>query len=176
VEEMISQDGAKAIAVASSVSWLIFATIGSGRPSLPKFANWARAKRFSLTKSAVNPDGARQGMRNEHLGKARLVVENTDDGRLLQPHDLAFGHCGSCSHAPRLSVRHPSPQNSSGPKTATTASRAAARAAPAVRLRGTRTHLINKSTDRDARALMTNSYLRAPRKIASSAILCESEL
>jgi hypothetical protein len=95
------------VIISASVSWLIVATIGSGRPSLPKFANWARAKRFSLTKSAVNPDGARQGMRNEHLGKARLVVENTDDGRLLQPHDLAFGHCGSCSHAPRLSRQAP---------------------------------------------------------------------
>src|SRR5271156_7244640 len=30
----------------------------------------------------LNPDGARQEMRDEHLGKGRLLVENTDDGRL----------------------------------------------------------------------------------------------
>jgi hypothetical protein len=36
--------------ISASVSWLIFAMIGSGRPSLPKFARSRRirASRFSL--------------------------------------------------------------------------------------------------------------------------------
>jgi hypothetical protein len=36
--------------ISASVSWLTFAMIGSGRPSLPKFASSrrVRARRFSL--------------------------------------------------------------------------------------------------------------------------------
>src|SRR5207253_11373262 len=52
-----------------------------------------------------NPDGARQEMRDEHLGKGRLLMENADDGPFLQPHDLAFGHCCGCGRAPRLSCQ-----------------------------------------------------------------------
>src|SRR5438105_3746834 len=38
----------------------------------------------------LNSDGPSQEMRDEHLGKRRLVMEDPDHGRLLQPHDLAF--------------------------------------------------------------------------------------
>lgn len=30
-------------------------------------------------------------------------MEDADNGLLLQPHNLAFGHCLGCRHAPRLS-------------------------------------------------------------------------
>ena len=42
-------------------------------------------------------------MRDEELGKRRLVMQHADDGRLLQPHDLAFRHRRRCRHTPRLS-------------------------------------------------------------------------
>ena len=40
-----------------------------------------------------NPDSARQEMRDEHLGKSWLLMEDADYRRFLQPHDLAFRHC-----------------------------------------------------------------------------------
>jgi hypothetical protein len=49
-----------------------------------------------------NPDGARQEMRDEHLGKSRLLMEDAHDIRLLNLHDVAFGHGRCGSHAPRL--------------------------------------------------------------------------
>src|SRR6476660_8814752 len=41
-------------------------------------------------------------MRDEHLGKRRFVMEDADNGPLLQPHDLAFRHCRSRPNSPRL--------------------------------------------------------------------------
>ena len=37
--------------------------------------------------------------------KARLVMEDTDHGGLLEPHHLAFRHSGCCRNAPRLSCQ-----------------------------------------------------------------------
>jgi hypothetical protein len=49
VHEKLTRDRVVPI-ISASVSWLIFAMIGSGRPSLPKFARSrrVRASRFSL--------------------------------------------------------------------------------------------------------------------------------
>src|SRR3984893_14878502 len=60
----------------------------------PRQAFLARIEQL-IHQIRLNPDGARQEMRDEHLRKGWLLVENADDGRLLQAHDLAFGHCGS---------------------------------------------------------------------------------
>ena len=46
-------------------------------------------------------------MRDEQLGKTRLFVDHADHGRFLQPHDLAFGHCGNRGYASRLSGQAP---------------------------------------------------------------------
>jgi hypothetical protein len=51
----------------------------------------------------LDPDRARQEVRDEHFGKTWLVMEDADNSRLLQPHDLAFAHSRGCRHAPRLS-------------------------------------------------------------------------
>ena len=41
-------------------------------------------------------------MRDEHFGKRWLVMEDADNGLLLQSHNLAFRHCRGGRHAPRL--------------------------------------------------------------------------
>src|ERR1700730_13728556 len=41
-------------------------------------------------------------MRDKHLGKRWLVVEDADNRPLLYPHNLASRHCRSCRYAPRL--------------------------------------------------------------------------
>ena len=82
--------------ISARVSWLILAMTGSGLPSLPKFASSSssRASRFSLELNKLvdevffDADGARQQVRDEHLGKCRLVMDHADDGRFLQPHDV----------------------------------------------------------------------------------------
>ena len=96
--------------ISASVSWLILAIIGSGLPSLPKLASKrrARARRFSLelnswsTKSSSTRMVAAQEMRDEHLGKRWLVVEDADHGPFLKPHNLAVRHGRGRRHAPRL--------------------------------------------------------------------------
>src|SRR4029077_15621262 len=50
-----------------------------------------------------NPHGPRQEVREKHLGKGWLLMENADDSRLLQPHDLAIRHCRGCRYPQRLS-------------------------------------------------------------------------
>ena len=116
--------------ISASVSWLILAMIGSGLPSLPKFASSRSSPRQALLarieqlvdQILLDPDRARQEMGNEHLGERRLVMDHADDGRLLEPHDLAVRHGRDGRDAPRLPGKTPSPKNSSAPRIATTAS------------------------------------------------------
>jgi hypothetical protein len=92
----------------ASVSWLIFAMTGSGSTFLAKIrqqkkgpcqALLARIEQL-IDQILVNPDGARQEVREEHLGKGRFLMKDADDIGLLQLHDLAFGHGHGCSHPP----------------------------------------------------------------------------
>jgi hypothetical protein len=41
-------------------------------------------------------------MRDEHLGKRWLLMDDADHGRLLHPHDLGFRHGRGCRYAQRL--------------------------------------------------------------------------
>ena len=90
--------------ISASVSWLIGVAMDCGPPSLPKFAirRRVRASRFSLVEELVDqvfldPAVARQKMRHEELGKARLGLKNAKHLGLAHPHDLAVGHgLGRC--------------------------------------------------------------------------------
>ena len=71
--------------ISASVSWLIFAMIGSGLPSLPKFARRrrSRARRFLarieqlIDQVLFNSTVPSQEMRHEQFGKRRLIVDGT---------------------------------------------------------------------------------------------------
>ena len=84
--------------ISASVSWLILAIIGSGLPSLPKFANSrsSRARRFSLEllidEVCFDADGPIQKMGNEHLGERWFLMDDIDNSRLFQSHDHGFRH------------------------------------------------------------------------------------
>jgi len=102
--------------ISASVSWLIFAMIGSGLASLPKFANSSssRARRFLagieelIHQVLFNSDSPGQKMRDKNLGKPGLVTEHADDARFLQPHDHALRHRRDRRYAPWLAGQAPS--------------------------------------------------------------------
>jgi hypothetical protein len=74
--------------------------IGSGFPSLPKFAsNRSTGQDVSslelnqlIDEVCLNTDGPAQKMGNEHLGERRFLVDHADDRRFFQPHDETFRH------------------------------------------------------------------------------------
>src|ERR1043166_9857976 len=53
----------------------------------------------------LDPGVPRQQVRHEHLGELRLVVEDANDGGLLDTHDDAFRHRYDRRHAQGMSVQ-----------------------------------------------------------------------
>ena len=82
--------------ISASVPWLIFAMMGSGLPSLPKFASSrrARASRFSLelNKWSANATIAGQQVSCEHLGKIGLGMKEAEHLRLFDAHHISVSH------------------------------------------------------------------------------------
>jgi hypothetical protein len=99
--------------ISASVSWLIFVVIGSGVPSLPKFASSSsvRAKRFSLEqmvyKVRLSATIAGQQMSRERLSKGGLGMKDTDHLGLLDAHHRRVGHGSGRCQAQRLRNQAP---------------------------------------------------------------------
>ena len=80
----------------------------------PRQALLARIEQL-IDQIRFDADGARQQMRDEHLGERRLVMEHADDRRLLQPHDRRIRVIAATVAMRRACpARQPSPKNSSG--------------------------------------------------------------
>ena len=76
--------------ISASVSWLILAIIGSGFPSLPKFANSKRSGETFLVRIeqlidevCFNADGPTQQMGNEHPGERGFLMDHADNCRFF---------------------------------------------------------------------------------------------
>jgi hypothetical protein len=99
--------------ISASVSWLNFPTIGSGLPSLPKFARRrsSRARRFSLElnnwsiKSSSIRLIPRQKVRHEQFRKFRLIMNGRDHSRPLQASYHAFIDRHSGRDSQRLAIQ-----------------------------------------------------------------------
>src|SRR6476660_1566540 len=96
--------------ISASVSWLIFAKIGSGFSSLPKFANsrehpgqtfLARIEQL-IDEVCLDADGPSQKMGNEHPGERRLLLDQADNRRFFQAHDDRVRHRRDRRYAPHL--------------------------------------------------------------------------
>jgi len=75
------------VPISARVSWLIFAIIGAGVSSLPKFVNSRsiRARRTFLTRIELLVDEIplQRGWPNEHLGERWFLMDHLD---VLRPH------------------------------------------------------------------------------------------
>ena len=96
--------------MSASVSWLTLVMMGSGLPSLPKFASSRRARAKTLfarveqliDQIRFDANCTGEEMRDEEFGKSRLFVQHARERYLFDPHDLAFYHGGCRCHAHRL--------------------------------------------------------------------------
>ena len=97
--------------ISASVSWLTFAMIGSGRPSLPKFASKQKRPRQAflarieqlIDQILLDAAVAGQQVRDKQLGKRRFFVDHARDVRLRYSRDHAVRQCGDGRQAERLS-------------------------------------------------------------------------
>jgi hypothetical protein len=55
-----------------------------------------------VDKVSFDPDCPSQEVGDEHLGKGRFVMDHSDNGSLVQPHDGGFDHRGNGRYALRL--------------------------------------------------------------------------
>src|ERR1700730_13100402 len=97
--------------ISASVSWLIFARIGSGfSSSLPKFANnrskpgqpfLTRIEQL-IDEVCLDADGPSQKMGNEHPGERWFPMDHADNSRFFQAGDDGVRHPRDRRYALRL--------------------------------------------------------------------------
>ena len=68
-------------------SWLIFAIIGSGLSSLPKFLT--RSEQL-IDEVCFDADCPAKKMGKEHLGERWFLMDHAENSGFFQPHDVGF--------------------------------------------------------------------------------------
>jgi hypothetical protein len=85
--------------ISASVSWLIFAIIGSGLSSVPVGHEQEQPGKAFLTRIeqlihevCFDANGPANEMGNEHLGERRFLLDHADNSRSFQSDDDGFHH------------------------------------------------------------------------------------